>query len=247
MRLKKVLALLLVICLAASLFAACGGEKPASGDSGEATKPAEQTATQPAASVPTESGTGANAAVFYLAEGDVYTTIHFEDGTRLTKPENPTVEGKYFAGWFDADGEEFSDMKKYSGDQSFFAKWKTIYTFEAEKTQLTNLDLNRDDANTDGNKIGYGRSGEAPGKGIGYVTVDGAPAGEKVVFDDTGFMVKSCIGAGRYASSAVKRSHKSKPDYFAYTGDYSRVDLFIGSPETIQDQLDAIEIHRDAE
>jgi hypothetical protein len=95
--------------------------------------------------------------------------------------------------------------------------------------------------------FGFAFDFEAPGKGTGYVTIDGARAGETVAFNDSGFMVKSCIGAGRYASSAVKRSHKTRPDFFAYTGAYSRVDLFIGSPETIQDQLDAIELHRDAE
>ena len=86
-----------------------------------------------------------------------------------------------------------------------------------------------------------------PGHGFGQMMIDGSPAGEPVEFPDSGFMVKSCIGVGRYASSAVKRSHKTKPDYYAYTGDYRRVDLFIGTPETIQDQLDAIELHRDSE
>ena len=116
------------------------------------------------------------------------------------------------------------------------------YVAEAETDVTSSIELPEGK-----HEFGFAFDFEAPGKGIGYVTVDGAPAGEKVVFDDTGFMVKSCIGAGRYASSAVKRSHKSKPNYFAYTGAYSRVDLFIGTPETIQDQLDAIQLHRDAE
>ena len=116
------------------------------------------------------------------------------------------------------------------------------YVAEAEMDAVSNIPLPEGQ-----HEFGFAFDFEEPGKGIGYVTVDGAPAGEKVRFNDTGFMVKSCIGVGRYASSAVKRSHKMKPDYYAYTGDYRRVDLFIGTPETIQDQLDAIELHRDSE
>ncbi len=153
MKLKKIGILALVIILAACFLTACGGGGGAS--TGDAN-----------ANVPAESGSGANSAVFYLAEGDVYTTVHFEDDSRLEMPEDPVVEGKAFAGWVNADGEAFSDMKKYSGDQSFYAAWTTVYTLEAENTQLTGLDLNRDDANSDGNKIGYGRSGEAPGTGM---------------------------------------------------------------------------------
>ena len=155
MKFRKILAFALVLCLAGALFVGCGGDK--SGETGKTEQPVE---------VPAESGTGANSAVFYLADGDVYTTIHFENESRLSKPADPAQDGKYFAGWFTKDGEAFSDMKKYSGDQEFYAQWKTVYVFEAEKTQLTGLDLDRDDANTDGNKIGYGRSGEAPGKGM---------------------------------------------------------------------------------
>ena len=154
MKLRKLLAFALVLCLAGALFVGCGDK------TGETGKPEQQ------AEVPAESGTGANSAVFYLADGDVYTTIHFENESRLSKPADPAQDGKYFSGWFTKDGEAFSDMKKYSGNQEFYAQWKTVYVFEAEKTQLTGLDLDRDDANTDGNKIGYGRSGEAPGKGM---------------------------------------------------------------------------------
>ena len=149
MKLKRIGVLALAIILAMSLLAGCGG---GSGSGG--------------ANVPSESGSGANSAVFYLSEGETYTTIHFDDDSRIEKPADPTVEGKSFSGWINADGEAFSDMKKYSGDQSFYAVWKNVYTLEAEATQLTGLDLNRDDANSDGNKIGYGRSGEAPGTGM---------------------------------------------------------------------------------
>lgn len=148
MKLKKTGALALAIVLSIGLLAGCGGSGSGGGN------------------VPSESGSGKNSAVFYLAEGEPYTTVHFEDDSRLEKPADPEAEGKAFTGWVNADGEAFSDMKKYSGDQSFYADWKTIYTLEAENTQLTGLDLDRDDANSDGNKIGYGRSGEAPGAGM---------------------------------------------------------------------------------
>ncbi len=146
MKLKRAGVLALVIILAIGVLAGCGGGSGSGGGT-----------------APAESGSGANSAVFYLSEGNAYTTIHFDDDSRLEKPADPTADGKAFSGWVSADGEAFSDMKKYSGDQSFYAVWKNVYTLEAEATQLTGLDLNRDDANTDGNKIGYGRSGEAPG------------------------------------------------------------------------------------
>lgn len=149
MKLKKTGVIALAIILVICVLAGCGG---GSGSGG--------------ANVPSESGSGANSAVFYLSEGDAYTTIHFDDDSRIEKPADPTAEGKAFTGWFTADGEAFSDMKKYSGDQSFYAGWQTGFALEAEATQLTGLDLNRDDANSDGNKIGYGRSGEAPGTGM---------------------------------------------------------------------------------
>jgi len=86
-----------------------------------------------------------------------------------------------------------------------------------------------------------------PKHGIGYVTVDGKAFGDPVEFTDTGFNVKSCIGVGRYASSAVKAQHKQYKDYFPYTGDYSRVELYIASPETIADYVTALNNHRDIE
>ena len=148
MKLKRTGALALAIVLSIGVLAGCGGSGSGGGN------------------VPSESGSGKNSAVFYLSDSDVYTTIHFDDDSRLEKPADPEAEGKAFTGWISAGGEAFSDMKKYSGDQSFYALWKTIYTLEAENTQLTGLSLDRDDANSDGNKIGYGRSGEAPGAGM---------------------------------------------------------------------------------
>ena len=86
-----------------------------------------------------------------------------------------------------------------------------------------------------------------PGHGFGQMMIDGSPAGEPVEFPDSGFMVKSCIGVGRYSASAVKHSHHSRPDHFAYTGSYKRVDFSIGIPETHQDRIDAMELHRESE
>ena len=86
-----------------------------------------------------------------------------------------------------------------------------------------------------------------PGRGFGQMTIDGAAAGERVAFSDSGFMVKSCIGVGRYSASAVKHSHHARPDHFAYTGSYSRVDFDIGEAETHQDRLDALALHRESE
>ena len=85
------------------------------------------------------------------------------------------------------------------------------------------------------------------GLGFGYITVDGKPAGERVKFLDTGFMVKSCIGVGRYAASPVDLGHRNEKNYFAYTGNYKRIELYISSPETFADKMDALELHRDEE
>ena len=86
-----------------------------------------------------------------------------------------------------------------------------------------------------------------PGRGTGFVTVDGERAGEPVQFDDTGFMVKTCIGVGRYSTTAVNRAHGSRPEHFAYTGKYSRVELLTDTPETMQDRIDALSQHREEE
>ena len=86
-----------------------------------------------------------------------------------------------------------------------------------------------------------------PGKGFGRMLIDGAPAGDEVEFADSGFMVKSCIGVGRYSASAVKHSHRAARDHFAYTGRYERVVFDIGAPETAGDRLDALRLHHQDE
>ena len=110
-------------------------------------------------------------ATFHLNyEGaDVYETKAFANESRISKPENPTRDGYAFAGWFadEALTEAFSDMKKYSGNQDFYAKWLIVYTLEAESSQLEGLNPEEDaSALVSGNKIGYGRSGEASGKNM---------------------------------------------------------------------------------
>ena len=86
-----------------------------------------------------------------------------------------------------------------------------------------------------------------PGEGYGYLLIDGAVVSEKVRFCDTGYVIKSCIGVGRYSSSAVNIRHRARRDYFAYTGKYERVDMYIGTPVTLQDQLDALSLHASME
>lgn len=110
----------------------------------------------------------ASVATFYLDQAgtETYETKTFANGSRgnTFAVANPTREGFYFVGWFTSEGEAFKTSQKYSGNQNFYAKWLTIYTLEAENTQLTGLDPEEDEtATTSGNKIGYGRSGEAAG------------------------------------------------------------------------------------
>ena len=113
----------------------------------------------------------ASVATFHLNYdgADVYVTQNFANESRISKPENPTRDGFYFAGWYINQEltEAFSDMKKYSGNQDFYAKWLNIYVLEAEDTQVTGLNPEEDTtATTSGNKLGYGRSGEAHGEGL---------------------------------------------------------------------------------
>ncbi len=86
-----------------------------------------------------------------------------------------------------------------------------------------------------------------PGQGYGSMMIDGVQASERVEFCDSSFMVKSCIGVGRYSASAVKYSHRSTRNHFAYSGKYERVDFYIGTPESFEDRIDALEQHRQDE
>lgn len=64
-----------------------------------------------------------------------------------------------------------------------------------------------------------------PGKGIGRVLIDGQAVGEAVAFFDSSFAVKSGLGVGRYSSSAIKSSHRFKPEFYAYSGRIDRADI----------------------
>ena len=111
--------------------------------------------------------TGDYTAKFYTDENTVFTTEYFSDGERVAKPEDPTKEGAYFAGWYTADGIQYKATSKFSDNQEFFAKWLDIYTFEAENTQLTGLDPDEDDTASDsGNKLGQSYSGNVSGANL---------------------------------------------------------------------------------
>ena len=100
------------------------------------------------------------------ATEEIYSSKTFGNNTRIADPGTPERAGYYFAGWYTQDGSEtFSAMRKYSGNQNFYAKWQAIYTFEAEKTQLTGLteDYDLGLATQAGAKLGFNFSGEATG------------------------------------------------------------------------------------
>ena len=121
------------------------------------------------------SSEGSATATFYWnyqgAAEEVYETVYFTDGGRLTKPADPSRGSDYyFAGWY-TDQQfttEYSAMKKYEGNQSFYAKWLSKYTFEAENTQLTGLvgDYALGLADQLGNKKGQGYSNNPAGKAL---------------------------------------------------------------------------------
>lgn len=97
-------------------------------------------------------------AKFYLNDGtdSIFTTVYFEENKRVTQPANPVWEGHEFVGWYtDADcTTEFKFTKKYSENQLAYAKWKNIYTFEAEYSYI------------ESDKWGQGYSGQNSGLGL---------------------------------------------------------------------------------
>lgn len=93
----------------------------------------------------------------------------YEADSRISEPDEPTREGYYFAGWYSDEDltEAYNKLKKYSGDVTFYAKWLKMYSFEAEKTQLTDLDPDEDDTcNVVGQKLGQSYSGNVAGTGL---------------------------------------------------------------------------------
>lgn len=133
-------------------------------------------------------GTAATA-TFYLnydADGngtadDVYEKKTFADGNRISSPADPTREGYVFDGWYtdDAYTTAYRSAAKYSGSQSFYAKWLKGYTFEAENTQVTGLDTDDDTVTDMGYKIGYGYSGSA--NGINLISSHANASGGKCI------------------------------------------------------------------
>lgn len=100
------------------------------------------------------------------AVNELFATKVFGNNSRIPSPGSPERSGYYFAGWYTQDGTvTFSDMKKYTGNQDFYAKWQKIYIFEAEKTQLTGLtdDYELGLATEAGAKLGHNFSGDAHG------------------------------------------------------------------------------------
>ena len=98
----------------------------------------------------------------FVADGETIATVEFEDDSRITPPDAPEKENAVFAGWTFEDGSEYKESKKLTGDQTITARYLTVYTFEAENTQLT--DLPEEDLTADfGNKIGYGYSNNVGG------------------------------------------------------------------------------------
>ncbi len=99
------------------------------------------------------------------APEEVYSTKTFGNGKRIDNPGTPVRVGYYFVGWFTEEGVQYTQTKKFTGNQDFYAKWQTVYTFEAEDTQLTGLydDYELGLATEGGAKWGHNFSGEAHG------------------------------------------------------------------------------------
>lgn len=161
-RRRKTFRVSAVLCamLLVMIFTACSSNPQAGGSSGAAGAGASGTS----------GGSGALTAKFYWnhegASDEVYATWAFDEGGRIEDPGTPVREGYNFVGWYTEDGSDsFSAMKKYSGDQNFYAKWQKVFTFEAEKTQLTGLsdDIDLGLATEGGAKLGYNFSGSANG------------------------------------------------------------------------------------
>ena len=105
-------------------------------------------------------------------EGDVYASVDFTYGKNISKVDEPAREGSSFGGWYLENGDEYNRLAKYTEDVNVYAKWLTRYTFEAEKTQLTDLDYDCEenwvyDTVTEGGlKVGVALSGSANGKAL---------------------------------------------------------------------------------
>lgn len=99
---------------------------------------------------------------------DVYTVVYFETGKRVSKPADPALEGHNFRGWYTeaACTTEWVALAKYNDNLDLYAKWFTIYTLEAEYTQMDGLpteDILNGLANQFGEKVGHGYSSDTYG------------------------------------------------------------------------------------
>ena len=112
-------------------------------------------------------------ALFYWnytgAPSEVYKEVVFTNGDRIkNKPADPTREGYEFDGWYTSTTYEtaFSKSTKYTGNQTFYAKWLKVYTMEAEKTQLTGIEWTLELSGVvteNGDKMGSNFSGNVSG------------------------------------------------------------------------------------
>lgn len=105
---------------------------------------------------------GYSIATFYLNDGtdEVYTRVEFEDDSRIAEPAvAPAREGYVFGSWYEDASctKVFNFAQRRTGDISVYASWRTIYTFEAEFTDLSG-------------KYGSGYSGSS--SDLGLITAD---------------------------------------------------------------------------
>lgn len=115
------------------------------------------------------------------ATEEIYSTKTFANGSRIADPGTPVRQGYAFGGWFTKDGTQYKKTSKFTGNQEFYAQWQTVYTFEAEKTQLTGLteDIDSGLATDGGAKLGFNFSGSANGTNL--IKSDNAASGGKYV------------------------------------------------------------------
>lgn len=105
------------------------------------------------------------------ATTEVYKEVVFKDGSRITKPTDPVREGYEFDGWYTSTDYSvaYNKSTKYTGNQTFYAKWLKVFTMEAEDTQLTGIEwsIELDGVVTQGgDKKGSNFSGNVNGKNL---------------------------------------------------------------------------------
>lgn len=73
------------------------------------------------------------------AAGDVI-KVEFESGTRWTnivsEVTEPVWENHFFNGWYNEDGEQYSNLKSFNSNITLYAQWLGVYTIEAENTYI---------------------------------------------------------------------------------------------------------------